>query len=82
MIKPPLRWPGSKMNILDWILSEFPEHKCFVDVFGGSGAVLLNKTPSNNDVYNDLNGNLATLFKVLCRKDGLDELVRRLDNTL
>jgi len=53
MIKPTLQWPGSKMKMMDWILSEFPEHKCFVDVFGGSGAVLLNKTPSNNDVYND-----------------------------
>ena len=82
MIKPPLKWQGCKMNILDWILSEFPEHKCFVDVFGGSGAVLLNKIPSNNDVYNDLNGNLATLFKVLCNKDDTQELVRRLDNTL
>jgi len=82
MIKPPLHWPGSKMKMMDWILSEFPEHKCFVDVFGGSGAVLLNKIPSNNDVYNDLNGNLATLFKVLCNKDDTQELVRRLDNTL
>jgi len=82
MIKPTLQWPGSKMKMMDWILSEFPEHKCFVDVFGGSGAVLLNKIPSNNDVYNDLNGNLATLFKVLCNKDDTQELVRRLDNTL
>lgn len=42
-----------------------PKTYCFVDVFGGSMAVLLNRPPCNIDTYNDVDKNVVNFFKVL-----------------
>lgn len=60
-----IQYPGSKDNLSATIISYFPRHKLYVEVFGGSGAVLFNKQPSEIEVYNDLDENLAVLFRVL-----------------
>lgn len=41
-----------------------PEHKCFVEAFGGSGAVTLNKPSSDVDVYNDLDSDITHFFTI------------------
>lgn len=46
-------------------LFPFPRHRYFVDVFGGSGVVILNKAPADFDMYNDLNGEVWNLFKTM-----------------
>jgi DNA adenine methylase len=33
----PFLWSGKKTNLLPQIQGLFPQHKVFVDVFGGSG---------------------------------------------
>jgi DNA adenine methylase len=65
LIKPPFRYIGAKTKLLDWIYSFFPAHSTFVDVFGGTGVVIFNKTPSKNDVYNDINSNIVNFYRVL-----------------
>ena len=65
VIKPPFVYIGAKTAHLDWIFSFFPEHDTFVDVFGGSGSVIMNKVPGKNDVYNDINGRLCNFYRVL-----------------
>ena len=65
LIRPPFCYIGAKTRFLDWIYSFFPHHTTFVDVFGGSGVVTFNKTPSKNDVYNDLNGRIVNFYSVL-----------------
>ncbi len=42
----PFAYFGSKFNHLNWLLPKLPDTKIFVDVFGGSGAVILNKSPT------------------------------------
>lgn len=42
-----------------------PEAQHFVDVFGGSAAVLLNRDPSSVETYNDLDGEVVNFFRVL-----------------
>jgi DNA adenine methylase len=37
----------------------------YVEVFGGSAAVLLAKEPVGVEVYNDIDGQLVNLFRVL-----------------
>jgi DNA adenine methylase len=64
MSKAPITWFGGKSRQLHWLLPLFPPHQVFVDVFGGSGAVLLGKPPSPVDVYNDIDGRLVNLFRV------------------
>lgn len=39
-------YPGGKWPVKNLIVSSFPEHKTYVDVFGGSAAILLTKSPS------------------------------------
>lgn len=67
------RYPGGKCMLSPWIVDHFAEHKCYVEVFGGSGAVLLNKPESHVEVFNDLDGDIVQFFKVLRSKP--DELV-------
>lgn len=59
-----MRWFGGKFYLLNKLFP-FPKHTIFVDVFGGSGVVILNKIPATCDVYNDINKNLFNLFMSL-----------------
>lgn len=75
----PLKYPGSKIGLSKIIIDLMPTHKCYVEVFGGSGAVLFNKPRSEIEVYNDLSGDIVNFFKVL--RDNPDALQERLENT-
>ena len=59
------RYLGGKNRIAPWIISFFPPHKIYVEPFGGSGAVLLNKQPAWMEVYNDLYDRVVNFFEVL-----------------
>ena len=63
----PFPWFGGKGRYhLDFILPLLPNDcTTFVDVFGGSGAVLLNRKPVPVEVLNDVNHDLVTFFRVL-----------------
>ncbi len=52
----------------DKLMPLFPKHKTYVEVFGGSGAILINKKPSEIEVYNDIDGELYNFFKVIADK--------------
>lgn len=56
---------GAKSMMADWLISKFPDHDTYVEVFGGTAAVLLRKNPSKIEVYNDANENLTNLFEVI-----------------
>jgi DNA adenine methylase len=71
-------YPGNKARHSDWIISHFPEHECYVELFGGAAGVLFNKPRSKIEVYNDLNGDIPHFFKVL--RDKCDELQEWLRN--
>lgn len=76
-----LIYPGGKVKISSWVISFFPRHKIYVEPFGGAAGVLLNKTPSPLEVYNDLNSDLVNFFSVLRDKSKAAELIRRLKLT-
>lgn len=46
-------------------LLPFPEHKTYVEVFGGSAVILLNKIPSQMEYFNDINSRLVNAWQVL-----------------
>ena len=70
---------GGKYSQLDFILPNLPKSRMFVDVFGGSASVILNKKPSSCNIYNDLNSRICTFFRQL--RDNSDELIRLLKLT-
>lgn len=74
MIRPALKWLGSKASIIDTLRQHLPEGKRLVEPFVGSGAVFLNTdydsyllTDINNDLIN-FHNTAKTLPDVLIRE--------------
>jgi DNA adenine methylase len=47
------------------LMGHLPPHHHYVSVFGGSGADILCKPPSKTETYNDIDQDLANVFRVL-----------------
>lgn len=76
--RPLLRYHGGKWKLAPWILSHFPPHKMYTEVYGGGGSVLLRKPRTHTEVYNDLDGEVVNVFRVLRNPSQARELVRLL----
>jgi len=62
---PVIRYHGAKFRLAPWVLQHFPAHTCYVESFGGAAGVLMQKPRSYAEVYNDLDGDIVNLFRVL-----------------
>jgi len=60
------RFFAGKQRLAKDIIARIPEHTVYVEPFGGFCSVLLNKPPSNVEVYNDISRDLVNLM--LCVK--------------
>ena len=69
-----LSYLGGKSLLTKKIIPLIPDHKCYVEVFGGAGWLLFRKEESQVEIINDINADLATLYRVV--KFHLDEFVR------
>lgn len=67
---------GGKYTWVEYLYKYFPDHYHFIDVFGGSMAVTLNKVRSKIDTANDINSDVFNFFKVL--RENPDELLHQL----
>jgi DNA adenine methylase len=75
----PFTYYGSQYRSLPFILERLPETEYYVEPFGGSGIVLLNREKRPHEVLNDLNGEIVNFFQVL--RDHREEFVKRLELT-
>lgn len=73
-----MAWVGGKKALREEVLARFPlYYERYIEVFGGGGWVLFHKPPGTDfEVYNDLNGNLAALYRAV--RDHPRELQERL----
>lgn len=71
--RPICRYHGGKWKLADWIISYFPEHRIYVEPYGGAASVLMKKQRCYSEVYNDLAGEMVNLFKVA--RDQGDKLI-------
>ena len=77
-MKTPVSRVGNKSSILHILYAVFPQkYGRFIDVFGGSGSVLLGKPEVHPfEVYNDFDRNLVNLFR--CMKDRTMATIREI----
>lgn len=80
-IKSPINYIGNKYKLIGQIIPLFPEKiNMFVDVFGGSGTVLIN-TRAEHYLYNDINPYVASIFEGLITED-TDEVINEIENII
>ena len=70
---------GCKYAMLDKILPLLPKADSFIEVFGGTGTVLLNRPSSKIEVFNDRNSGVVSFFRAL--REDPEELIRRIELT-
>ncbi|MFA7219132.1 MAG: DNA adenine methylase [Synergistaceae bacterium] len=81
-MKSPIKYYGGKGGMFNHILDRFPSDfgketrtandgsaDIYMEPFGGSATVLFKKKPSPIEIYNDLDHNVYSLFKVLSDDD-------------
>lgn len=63
--RPVLRYHGGKFRLAPNLIQLFPEHRVYTEVFGGGGSVLMLKPRCYSEIYNDLDGEVVNVFRVL-----------------
>lgn len=79
--RPIMRYHGGKWRLAKWLISHFPAHRVYVEPFGGAASVLLQKTRSFAEVYNDLDGQIVNVFRVMQSPEQRDRLIEMLKFT-
>jgi len=79
--RPIMRYHGGKWRLAKWIISYFPAHRVYIEPFGGAASVLMQKPRSYAEVYNDLDGEIVNVFRVLRNPSQARELIRQIQLT-
>jgi DNA adenine methylase len=71
---------GGKAKMSSFIadMLDYRNSKIYIELFGGAGSVILNKTPHDIEIYNEYNLGVYTLFSVVKNKEMLFDLIDRL----
>lgn len=62
---PAIRYHGGKFRLAPWVMEFFPDHRIYVEPFGGAAGVLIQKPRAYSEVYNDLDGDMVNFFRVV-----------------
>ena len=81
-LRAPFGYPGGKSRSLKEILPHLPYRKKWIDVFGGSGIVTLNRSISPLEIYNDRYSGVVAFYRVLRDPTLVTRLIERLALTV
>jgi DNA adenine methylase len=73
---------GGKFYYIDFILKNLPYGTFYVEPFGGAAWVLLNKPRHPSELYNDINGSIVTMYRVLQDKEKYEVFRHKIEYTL
>lgn len=48
-----------------WIIEHLPEHRIYVEPYGGGASVLLRKQRSYAEIYNEMDGEIVNVFRMM-----------------
>jgi len=60
-----MRYHGGKFRLAPKLLEIFPPHRVYTEAFGGGASVLMLKPRCYSEIYNDLDGEVVNVFRVL-----------------
>jgi DNA adenine methylase len=75
----PFGYPGGKSRLATRIAMAMPYTDRYIEVFGGSGIVLLSRAKSKMEVYNDLHSGVAAFYRCMASPTLSKELIDRTD---
>ncbi len=80
-LRSPFAWYGGKAYYANWIIDKFPDHRVFIEPFGGAANILLRKPISQVEVFNDLDSRLVNFFTVLRERELFEQLIIKMELT-
>lgn len=82
IIRGPFPYPGSKFRSIKEILPEIPDSKTWVEAFGGTGIITLNKRRSKLEVFNERHAGIVAFYRCLQNPTKQRQLIDRLELTV
>lgn len=82
ILKAPFGYPGGKSRSVKHIIPHLPYKNNYVEPFGGSAAILLARSPSRIEVYNDRFGGVTDFYRCMRNKEFFNAMVDWLDLTV
>jgi len=80
-MRSPIVYPGGSHHKAEYLLKRIPPHTVYAEPFGGSAQILFLKKPSEIEIYNDIDDEVVTFFKVLQDEELCEALKNLLENT-
>lgn len=73
----PFGYPGGKSKSVKYILPHLPYRNAYIEPFGGSGVVLLNRKESRLEIFNDRYAGVVAFYRCLRDQEKMNRLIDR-----
>lgn len=80
-LRSPIRLFGGKGRLVSRLLKYVPEHTYYLEAYGGGASLLFAKKPSKFEVYNDIDDDLVTFFRVIRDPEKFDKFLFKVSLT-